>query len=347
LRCLLVLALLAASTGTVFGDFPPPGQHSSSPKFWRSANRWIENFSPFDFSARIAGLKPDGSGGLWFGLGRTLEHINRSGVMQSVTVSPNWLWQVWSLARDPSHRLWFSIGQSGRIGTIDANGRIHTEVLVPRRYFPDIRQIAFASDGTLFFLDLGRRSIGRRTSDGTVDEVPLPHDRYPVDFTFCNGRPWVVARSPRRIGIFVASSDLRELREFYPFRDNGLVSLGCDSHSDVWFTYSGYRPGAALTGFIDRKNRIFQSESTIRDHHIAGTDDGAWVIGTTSPSTNAWLLSNTTLEHRRGQHLVSTWVLPVSFYQVWQTQLTVSSDQTIWMSLNTIYSIVRLSVSRR
>ena len=89
----LASAILLASlalTRVSRADVPPPGTHGA-PKRWQIGVT-VTNFSPFAFDGPIVGLTPDKRGGVWFGLGRTLEHIDATGRMQNYEVSREPLW---------------------------------------------------------------------------------------------------------------------------------------------------------------------------------------------------------------------------------------------------------------
>jgi hypothetical protein len=102
----LVVALVAQVAA--FADVPLPGHHSVAPKYWPSIRRWVTNYSPFVSNAPIVALTADDRGGAWFGAGSTVEHIDGDGKMKSYVISSEeWLWQVQSIARDASGKLWF------------------------------------------------------------------------------------------------------------------------------------------------------------------------------------------------------------------------------------------------
>jgi len=183
---LLCLAFVSAAARA---DIPPPGSHSVLAKYWDSIDRWVTNYSPYSYSMPIADLISDNDGGVWFGVGPSLEHIDRGGRMSQRNM-PEYLWDIFGFARDPGGRLWFSLGQSGRIGTIDPDGSLRTRVIVPRRFDPDIHEIAFDPDGILWFRDYGRGSIGRVSPDGDLLEIPIA-DRYETRFTLCGRHPYI------------------------------------------------------------------------------------------------------------------------------------------------------------
>jgi streptogramin lyase len=149
----------------------------------------VTNYSPYNFSGEIHGLVSDNSGGVWFGVYNNVEHIDTSGRM-SQYVMPEWLWEIYGFSRDTSGRLWFSLGQSGRIGTIDSNGALRTRIVVPRRYLPDLREIAFDSGGNLWFMDFGRRSVGELSANGVLREEPVT-DPYKTHLVLRHDRPYV------------------------------------------------------------------------------------------------------------------------------------------------------------
>ncbi len=140
----------------------PPGQHAAHAKYWPRLQRWVTNFTPLSFHLGITNLTPGFERDLWFSVGEALEHIDRNGRMTQYRM-PYSLWRISGIARGPDGRIWFSAGQSGRIGTVDRAGKLRMEQLVPRRHFPDIRELVVTPSGDLWFSDFGRASIGHRT----------------------------------------------------------------------------------------------------------------------------------------------------------------------------------------
>lgn len=103
---------------------------------------------------------------------------------------------------------------------------------MPRKNFPDIRGIAFDADGALWFEDLGRHSVGRRTKAGGVDEIPIPGDAFPVAFAFCNSKAWIMAEATgiQKAGdygtsLYFVEDDIRALRLARVWQSEGLSSL--------------------------------------------------------------------------------------------------------------------------
>jgi streptogramin lyase len=189
-----VILALGFTCSLATAAIPPPGQHSAHPKYWATLHRWVTNYSPLQFEGSIAAIASDGGRGVWFGQEYRLYHLDSHERISEIDM-PEYLWEVDGFARDPSGRLWFALGQSGRIGTLDERARVRTRVVVPRRFFPDIRDIAFAADGTLWFRDFGRRSIGRLSPDGNLLEVPID-DAYASRLMVCGARVYVVDESP-------------------------------------------------------------------------------------------------------------------------------------------------------
>jgi hypothetical protein len=347
----IVLASLAL-TRVSRADIPLPGTHGS-PKRWQIGIT-VTNFSPFAFDGPIVALTPDKRGGVWFGLGRTLEHIDATGKMQNFEASSEWLWQIGGIAYDPSGRLWFSLGQSGRVGTIDSHGRLQTRILVARDDFPDIRTIAFDAKGTLWFQDVGRRSIGRRLVDGSVREIPLPDKGYlnPLstgDLTICNSQIWIAASSnhlradgsysaPPYVALYAVQGDLHALRRVHTWTHEGHSSIACDSQGNLWFTHASSTVWASLAGFIDRRNGVH--EQRVDDQYqrvFAGWNGSIWFAGYDSRQ-RLWSTPRFLLTRQIGDHTVE-WMLPIRAYT---GSLTTTADGTVWLSVIYPHSVVRL-----
>ncbi len=252
-RALAIASMLSMLLSASAFVVPPPGQHTAIPKYWAEIHRWVTNFSPYAFNGPIAPIVLDDSGGLWFGVGQTAEHIDERGRMTSSVFATGPRTQVYDVARAPDGRVWFGLGQTGLIGTIDADGTPRTEVLVERRFLPDIRAIAFATNGVLFFVDVGRRSIGRRSPDGHVHEVPMP-EAYAAPMTLCGNDVWV-AGSSRLFAISQTSLAAPVTIEVAGVEvGNGrITSLGCDRQHRIVAAYFQY---TKAEGIVFRGNRF-------------------------------------------------------------------------------------------
>jgi len=355
----LASAILLASlalTRVSRADVPPPGTHGA-PKRWQIGVT-VTNFSPFAFDGPIVGLTPDKRGGVWFGLGRTLEHIDATGRMQNYEVSREPLWRIGGIAYDPSGHLWFSLGQSGRVGTVDSNGRLQTRILVARNDFPDVRSIAFDAQGTLWFQDVGRRSIGRRLADGSAREIPIPDNGYsnPLrtgELTICNSQIWIAANNnhiradgsrgatPAYDAIYAVQGDLHALRRIHTWFHEGYSSIACDSHGNLWFTHVPYI-WASLAGFIDRSNAVHEREVDDQYQRVyAGWNGSLWFAGYDSKQL-AWSTRRFLLSHEIGDRTVE-WLLPIPAST---GSLTTTADGSVWLGVVYPHSVVRLRFQR-
>ena len=332
---LLLLALCARGDA----DIPAPGNHGIT-KYWPAARAYVTNFSPFAYDGRITALTPDRAGGVWFGAGSTAERIERDGRMHDYAVSDSWLWAVSGFSYDPAGRLWFSLGQSGRIGTVDASGAVHTQIVVPRRDFPNLRTIAFDKRGSLWFEDTGRDSIGVRTRNGVFRERPLPAGGTPWAMTVCNGRAWVV--SSAEYGRWITLYKVAGLLDrFQPIRQlpNGWPSLACDAKGNVWYASAVYQ-GKSRIDIIDVRGDLRERELPLWNARVYGAGDGSiWVAGL-----------NQEYSSRRGQlviarvgdnaRLVAPRMLPwrVNF----DYSLAVTDPRTAWINLAFPHSVMRM-----
>ena len=336
--CAGALALVLATTCTALADVPLPGQHSARAKFWPSIRRWVVNFSPYAFNGPIVGLHSDGAGGAWFGVGQTVEHVTVDGRMMNYVVSSEPLWQVWSIATDTAGRMWFALGQSGRIGTLDRNGSVHTRVLVPRRYNPDIRDITFARDGTLWFRDAGRRSVGRKMVGRPVEEISLPDGAIPVQVFVCAGRVLVTSwNSTGASHVYAAANDRAALR-LAPFVERDVGRLACDTRGTIWFA------SPATVGYFDTTGRARTRRPAFAATGVAPTaNGGVWLAGYRGElSMN--VEHRLTLQHIDELKVTPTLTLPIAYGDL--GGFSVANDGTIWFAIgggNEAYSVVRLS----
>jgi len=234
-RIIAVLTVAFACSALASADVPPPGAHGVVKRF-ANVSATIENFSPLQFDARPTALTSDRRGGVWFGLGNTLEHIDRAGRVTSVTLP--WLWDIGGMSYDGRGRLWFSLVQSGRIGTL-VDGQLVTRVVVARHNFPDLRSIAFDRYDALWFIDWGRRSIGRRAADGGVTERPLRDGDYPDSLALCGKRAYVAAYGEPYGGGEILSTGIDlNASPVEAWKGDGRPSVACDHGTRLKFAYS-------------------------------------------------------------------------------------------------------------
>lgn len=333
----VAIALFFASSPAV-ADFPPPGAHSPHAKYWPTAKRWVTNFSPFSFEGHVVGLTPDGYGGVWFGIGSTIEHISRDGSMQNYPL-PEWLWQVSGVARDGAGRLWFSLGQSGRIATIDRNNHIRTVVVVARKHWPDIRSLAFAPDGALWFWDYGRQSIGRRDEDGRVLERPMPDGEFATGMARCGSTTFASAQGPRGNTIYSVDAKLR-FASVYALPLGADVSMACDGNGRLWFAINSR--GKPENGYIDRAGAAHVEYSNLlAESAMPAQDGGVWFIGFRSAGSTPDPHSRAILVRKRNGATYEM-TLPIYPYLL-QPSIASTSDGTIWITTVYPHSVVRLA----
>jgi len=189
------MALAAGGVG--FAKGLPPGQHTSAPKYWSGIDRAVTNYTPFQLDYRIENLTPTADGGLWFSVGSSIQRIDPDGSLTPF-VMPHNLWRVSGITQ-VRQTTWFSAGQSGKVAVIDARRRIRFIQVVPRRFFPDIRDIVVNGAGEMWFLDEGRRSIGYRSSSGRVVENPIPQADWVSRMQHCMGRLWLLVWYPATV----------------------------------------------------------------------------------------------------------------------------------------------------
>jgi streptogramin lyase len=253
----------SALAALLIAAIPFPGQHSAHPKYWPAVHRWVTNYSPYSYGGEIHGLISDTAGGVWFGDYNSLEHIDAAGRM-SQYLMPEWLWEIYGFARDRFGRLWFSLGQSGRIGTIDSNGTLYTRIVVPRRFMPDLREIAFDSGGNLWFMDFGRRSVGVLSAQGVLREQPV-NDSYSTHLILRNDRPYLAYYSERDAELSVQMQPFSESRlapagklvplqlgpqwlSRTPIGDTGEIAATVTSpNGDVWLALNSGNAPLAIT----------------------------------------------------------------------------------------------------
>lgn len=341
-RVVLTTALLALfATASASADFPPPGHHSIKPKYWPAAKLHVVNYSPYDYSTRINSMLEDRNGnGIWFTEGATVERIRADGSMQIFRASADdWLWTAYSLTYDRRGRLWFSLGQSGRIGTLDSAGHLRTRILVPRRDFPDIRDIAFASDGSLWFSDVGRNSIGRRYPDGTTREVPVPNlsrqypRAWPVHLTLCGERAYVAANSAGDSYVFRVSSDLATFVPVSIQHRTRWANIACDHQGRLWLSDADSGREDVTAGTIDAAGR-----TRTWSPDIEGADMKP------DPVEGMWFFSNgdMRLEHLSANGRVER-RLDVPAHSMYVEDLLFTRSGTIWAGTGFPESIVEMT----
>lgn len=325
------LAAILCLSPAARAAIPAPGQHSIRPKYWATFHRWVTDFSPYAFDSSVNALLPDGHGGVWFAIGSSLERVTSGGEVRIVYDSHEWLWEIWGLARDAHGRVWFSLGQSGRIGEVEPDGRIRIRSLVPRSDFPDIRQIAFAPDGSLWFSDVGRSSIGVRSPDGLVREIPTPK-RDLGTFAYCNGKAWVaesgvVYESDPRLSAFMQT--LTQRSGDFPF-------ISCDAAGDLWFARSSWQGANWAAGFIDVHGSVHRVSPGFDPTGVFAGDDGAVYFTGVLHDGNGYRTIVARFVHGR-----LAWRRSIPDDIAYGMNMTATPDGTIWIGTRSPQAILR------
>lgn len=338
---IVAVALLASAMSVPsLASIPAPGTHGVS-KIWPAIRATAINFSPFSFDAHIVALSPDGSGGVWFGLGETLEHIDRFGAMHNYDTRQSWLWQISGLARDPAGRLWFSLGQSGRIGTFDNHGALQTRIVVARKFFPDIHQIIFGGDGTLWFQDFGRLAVGERTPNGRLREMPLPDGGTPSAIARCDHKLWIATSGRAYDAIYTVTGNLRSLHRVAMLRRPGRISIACSLAGNLWFAHVPSQDNTTSSGYIDARGVVHAYGVGLQSGTVhRGGDGSIWFAGFRASSPREWTSARLVLIRLAPKH-DHAWTLPVPF-DAFDDSLT-SSGGAVWLSCNNPDSVLKVT----
>jgi streptogramin lyase len=298
----------------------------------------VTNFNPTD--TPVVGLSPDGSGGLWFGAGPNLDHIDRDGRIETYPISREWLWSVSGVAIDPHGRRWYSLGQSGRIATLDGHRRVRTQVLVPRRYFPDIRDLVFDARGTLWFVDSGRSSLGRRTAQGVVREKPFSADVTIHGLVRCGNAIWVTTSRNRESTIFTIPGDLQSLRAARTWNDYRYISIACDANGTLW--YSAMRTERTTIGTIDPDGRSREFAESLDGAFVqSGADGSIYLTGEQTGREHCACSTAARLAIFRphGDHFSATTLPILSWTEV---AFASARNGTLWLAVRDPWSVVRM-----
>lgn len=322
-----------------------PGAHSAQPKYWTRSGHWVTNFSPLDFGGPILGLTPGTSGGVWFGVGNTLQHIDASNRMTMYRM-PDPLWLVESVTRGPNNSIWFSAGQSGRLGILDARGTLRFETLVARRNFPDIHGLAVSRSGEVWFVDTGRLSFGHRSLAGIVAEYPAPKDQYPQSVVRCNDLTWAAAG-----GILgTLSADAQVHRFALPIREDGQISGMACSGGVLWFTFTpGYyadkkhETPPPFLGFItpDRRLHFIPTAAVNAGKVVEDAAGGVWV-----ETSRLAQFAQADLLHVQSDGIARTVHLPPGIYL---GSMAADEDGTLWLGVdnnNAPAAVTRLTAAK-
>jgi hypothetical protein len=316
-----------------------PGQHTAWPKYWPQVDRYVTNYTPYELDYRIENLVPDNDAGLWFSTGQSIEHIDRHGRMESFSM-PSTYWIVSSIVMH-GDKVLFSAGQSGKVGVINRDNELKFTQVVPRRYFPSLRDLVVNRAGEMWFLDVGRKSYGYRSAAGRVVEKPLPENMYPQKMQHCMGRLWVSANALNaqggKFGVIDNRFKIRwhQLSSYTP-ADVFVRDMICDRQDRLWLVLAARN--ATWIARLDREFTPFFGVAT--PSQIApASDGGIWITSWYTPRGRA------TLAHIDGSGHVSSLQLPT---ENWLDTLA-DANGTLWLAMNESGSpiaVTRLSRSR-
>jgi hypothetical protein len=344
IRRTIVPAALACVAGVIASYWHvaaaglPPGQHTATPKFWSEGPWRVTNYTPFELDFRIGSLTPGLDHDLWFSEGSSIEHIDSQRSTSTIPMpEPQWIVSGIAIA---DRQVWFTAGQSGRVGIVDTNGHARFIQVVARRNNPDLRDLFVNHAGELWFLDIGRSSIGYRSSSGRVVEnpfaVPAGSDTtqiynrqvYLLRMAHCMGKFWVVERNATASELEVIDENLRP----HPFfidhpKLAQLVDLACDSDDRLWLAFTDYRQGMTV--------EHFDAAGRFKKAFIAGFEGGNIAV---DRSGGMWLIGlynrrpRQTLLHFNSRGVMTTRILPVDAYA--QLPIVEDMDQRLWLGIN-------------
>jgi hypothetical protein len=257
---LIFLSIIAMSCAHAATAGLPPGQHTATPKLWSEGPWRVTNYSPLEFNYRIDSLTPGTDHDLWFSIGSSIDHIDAQRTMTAIRMpEPQWIVSGITIA---NRQVWFSAGQSGKVGLVGSDGQPSFFQAVPRRDFPDLRDIFVNSAGDMWFVDAGRSSIGYRSASGRVVENPFnitPETVvesqygtrvYPERMAHCMGKFWVAARDSMRSELYVIDENLRPQPYFVNRPAHTEVyDIACDSADRLWLDLVDYRTGSTVERF--------------------------------------------------------------------------------------------------
>ncbi len=322
-----VLAAVAIGAWAIaMADGLPPGQHTATPKYWPRLGWHVANYTPFQFDGRVRSLTAGTNGDIWFGVGSSLEHIDSHRNM-SVTRMPYSQWTVSGISV-VGKDVWFSAGQSGKLGILDGTGNLRFVQAVPRRFNPDIWDVIANNDGEAWFVDYGRLSIGYRSATGRLVENPFPPEANPIRLAHCMGRLWVVAvmSANTSSGLFTLDDDLRpqpfflDLPRGYTVRD-----ISCDRSDRLWMIESDYTSASVIRfdgGGNFKRLTIGQAGGGSLTPDLAG---GLWV----TPAVRAYL---GVLLHVGPDMALMRRVLPAEIED--GDPVLADSDSRLWIAVN-------------
>jgi len=301
----------------------PPGHHTSPPKSWKSITASVVNFTPFQFNYRIENLTPGPNHDLWFSAGSSVEHIDAQDSMSEIPM-PYSQWTIGGIAVTTTGVV-FTIGQSGKVGIIDSGGSVRYVQVVPRKDFPDLRDLVVDGGGEMWFVDLGRKSIGYRAPDGRVVEHPFPDNTYPIQMRHCMGRLWVVAINPTAgTELFFIGDNLRPIP--YPSvvrKPMQIEAMACDVSDRLWLS-TGY--GATISTLWFDRSGHHKEIGGIGNAIAPDLVGGIWAQG---PQQYGWRLM---LIHVAANGARRDVTLPASIPV--GHDLVVDGDGTMWLAVD-------------
>jgi hypothetical protein len=320
------IATIAFSDTASTADGLPRGQHTATPKYWPKFGWHVTNYTPIEsrVDLPIVALTAGTDGDLWYGVAASLEHIDRDKRITSVTM-PHQEWTVSGISvvgRD----IWFSTGQSGKIGVIDNDGTPRFVQAVARRFNPDIWDLIGNEAGEVWFVDAGRSSIGYRSASGRVVENPFPPDDNPVHMAHCMGKLWVVTAGSSRY-MYSIDDDLRPHPFFFDQpRGYHVQDAVCDSIDRLWLVVSNYQ-----------SSRITRFDAVGRQETVDVPDAGGGELASDygggvwfSPDTRMW--PGLPLIHLNRDMEMTRRILPVEIDG--GNPITADAEGRIWLAVD-------------
>lgn len=346
---LALLFVLLSPAGPARASGLPPGAHTVPPKYLPKAGWFVTNYTPLSFDFRIEHLTPDGTLGLWYSVGPSIQHLDSTGAIKRYAM-PHAQWRVSGIARVGTET-WFTAGQSGKLGIVDSSGRLTFAQVVPRANFPDLRDLVVNSAREMWFVDAGRSSIGYRSAAGRVVEEPLPKGGYPLKMRRCAGRLWVLANTKGTVLLGIVGGDLR-VRSYRSelFRYTSASDIACDSEDRLWMTLHRFAPRKArsFARMLPEPLVMRIERSRVATFHIEGDVDGALA---SDGAAGMWLTSSGDLLHDLTLlHIAKdgkTFARDLRFGQYAGSPTVQAPDGTLWVGVSAGNSPIAIAALRR
>lgn len=330
-------AYVIASSTHVASAGLPAGQHTLVPKVWSEGPWHVTNYSPSEFHGPIGSLTPGTHNDLWFSVGPSIAHIDSQRKLTTIRM-PEDRWVVSGIAI--AHRqIWFSAGQSGKVGIVDLAGRVRFLQVVPRRDFPDLRDLIINSAGEMWFIDYGRSSIGYRSSAGRVvenpfapasakvAEIPYAERVFPTRMMHCMGKIWVSTFGQKGLGLYVIDENLRPQPFFIELPKAGeTFDMECDTSDRLWLSVTDYRNGLVYR---------FDAGGHFKKIPLAGFNGGSLA---SDREGGVWLMSDygfhpgIRLYHIDRHSAVTTRTVPTAVFG--RTSIAFDANRRLWLGLN-------------